>query len=196
MRWLGWSSMLAALIVGGVAGFVPTNLGLASRSADSSDVREDRHQNGTEVLAIFVASSTCGASEYAGLAAAVRRIRSQLKHDAGQEGKRFVFMGIALDQDPMVGIEFLREFGPFDEIQSGGGWLNAGSISFIIRDYPARREVPQLILLERVVKVVDGSIEDLSDRLIGRRTGSDAIVAFADMLEGSGAHGSSKARQM
>jgi hypothetical protein len=95
----------------------------------------------------------------------------------------FVSVALSVDQDPWVGTEFMKQFGPFDEILSGRGWLNTGAIAFIVRDMPAQRSIPQLILVERDVQVDDRSISAVSDRLVGRKIGADQIVAYGDLLK-------------
>jgi hypothetical protein len=179
--------MLSTLaIVGGFfVGFLLTDefVVMTRRSgADETQVVR-RPREGTELLAIFVASSACGASEYPGLREALPQIREVLHADARRDNKLFVSVGVALDADPWVGIEFLREFGPFDEVLSGGSWLNMGSITFIVRDFPSRRWIPQLILVERDVELLEGgSILSVNERLVGRKIGADRIVRFAQSL--------------
>ena len=141
---------------------------------------DSRPPNGTEtqILAIFVASSTCGASEFLGLREALDNIRQTLKVDAVRDEKRFVSIGVSLDQDPWRGTEFLKTFGPFDEILSGESWLNTGALTFMLRDFPGPRVIPQLILVEREVEHSDQGILSVNDRVVGRKIGGAGIVNF------------------
>jgi hypothetical protein len=141
---------------------------------------------------IFVGSSTCGASRYPGLPATLRNIRQLLAEQARRQGKAFVSVGLSVDQDPWIGSEFLKPYGPFDEILSGRGWLNTGAIAFVVRDFPAQRAIPQLILLERDVEVEDSSISTVADRLTGRRIGVREIVSLAHELAELRTDGGSK----
>lgn len=138
-----------------------------------------RGGEGVEVLAIFIASSTCGASEFPGLLEAMKQIRGHLKARAIREEKVFVSVGVALDQDPVAGISFLEKFGPFDELASGGGWMNGTALTFVTRDMPAEMAIPQLIIVERAVTSRHRQIEGAADRLVARKVGADAIVTFA-----------------
>jgi hypothetical protein len=110
---------------------------------------------------------------------AVNDVRETLRQTAPREHKPLVSVGISLDQDPLIGIDFLKRFGPFDEVLSGGGWLNTGSIAFVVRHFPARRAIPQLIIVERDVVLESNSASILNERLISRKIGADAIVRFA-----------------
>lgn len=175
--------IVACVLSGLAAGFVLMNEFLATTGAGAVRHVVTRPQAGTEFLAIFVGSSTCGASEFPGLVEAVQRIRMKLRSKTAKENKLFISIGVALDQDPWVGIKFLEQFGPFDEVLSGGSWLNTGSLAYILRDFPSRRAIPQLILVERDVMIESQSIASVTEQLVGRRVGADAIVSFAEFLD-------------
>ena len=134
------------------------------------------------VVAIFVASSTCGASEFPGLHEALRDIRYTLGARARDGETRFVSVGVALDDDPWRGTEFLKTFGPFDEVLAGGSWLNTGAITFMLRDWPSPRTIPQLVLVERAVAGTELSVLSVTDRVVGRKIGAEAIVNYARTL--------------
>lgn len=178
-------TVMGALVFSGfAAGFVLTQTLLFPAEDNSVGGFPVRPQAGTEMLAVFVASSTCGASEYPGLREALNEIRDLLAADAVRDGKQFISVGVALDQDPWLGIDFLKRFGPFDEILSGGSWVNTGALAFIVRDFPTRRTIPQLILIERDIEIegISISFSTVTDRLVGRKIGAGAIVSFAQAL--------------
>ena len=110
-----------------------------------------RAPEGAQLVMVFLGSSTCGASQYPGLDRAVQDLRRTLSVSAARQQRRFVSVGVALDQDPRQGMGFLKRFGPFDEVLSGGGWLNTGALVFIVREFPAPRALPQLVVIERDV---------------------------------------------
>ena len=164
------------------AAFMQTEAMFPTRRAPGGQF-VNRPRPGTEVLAVFLASSTCGALEYPGLVEAMDRIRRTLRAAASREGKTFVAVGVSLDQDPWHGAEFLKKLGQFDEILSGGSWLNTGSIAFILRDFPGRRSIPQLVLVERDVTMSgNNGVESVNDRFVTRKIGAEAIVNFAASL--------------
>jgi hypothetical protein len=177
-------SALAGLVlaVGGLsAGFLST-VHWAGSSSASERAAPVRPRAGTEFLVVALLSSDCGASKYPGLKDAVARIHQVLRTDAKRDGKSFVSVGVALDHEPWQGIEFLKNFGAFDEVLAGGSWLNTGAIAYLVRDLPGRRAVPQLVFIERDVELENGTISTVNDRLAGRKTGADAIIRFADAL--------------
>jgi len=137
---------------------------------------------GTHVLAIFVASSTCGASEFPGLHEALADIRHTLGARARDDATRFVSVGVSLDDDPWQGAQFLKTFGPFDEVLAGGSWLNTGAITFMLRDWPSPRTIPQLVLVERAVAGTELNVLSVTDRVVGRKIGAEAIVNYARTL--------------
>jgi hypothetical protein len=190
-----WRRVVAvAIFIAGTfsTGFVINSLRLDWRTSAASVKKVEQPRTGTQLLMIFVGSSTCGASRYPGLPATLRNIRQLLAEQARRQGKAFVSVGLSVDQDPWIGSEFLKPYGPFDEILSGRGWLNTGAIAFVVRDFPAQRAIPQLILLERDVEVEDSSISTVADRLTGRRIGVREIVSLAHELAELRTDGGSK----
>jgi len=176
-------ALLGALVASSfVVGFVMMRARLIATTELPGGPSAVRPRAGTEFLAIFVGSSTCGACQYPGLREALDQIRETLREEVERQNKLFISVGVSLDQSPWVGTEFLEGFGPFDEILSGGGWMNVGSISFIVRDFPSQRSIPQLILMERDVKLDGGSILSVDDRLVGRKIGAGGIVNYATIL--------------
>jgi hypothetical protein len=175
-------AVYALAIAAFVGGFWLTAFPESPVSPQPSFEFPSRPRAGTEFLVVFIASSDCGASTYPGLQEAMGSIRADLLRTAEASGKLFVSIGVALDRDPWRGLEFLRSFGPFDELLSGGSWLNSGALAFLVRDLPGRRAIPQLVLVERHVEMDDGVIASVSDKLVGRKIGADAILAFAELL--------------
>jgi hypothetical protein len=178
-------ALTAALVVAACVGsFVLTTRVLATLPRQETHQGQTRAPVGPELLAIFVASSGCGASKYPGLHEALTALRERLRLDAKRADRRFVSVGVAIDQDPASGVNFLRGFGPFDEILSGGGWLNTGSIVFLIRDVPGRLAIPQLVVIERNVALDSAvGISSVTDHLIGRTIGGAGIVALAQSIK-------------
>lgn len=183
-RWFPSAFTAAAVLIGFLTGSLLINTVQARGGHTETYQVPTRPQPGTELLAIFVGSSTCTASTDPDLKATLRRIHNGLRELAEREQKIFVSVGVALDQDPWRGIKFLERFGPFDEVLSGGNWLNTGSVAFILRDFPGRRAIPQLILIERDVSIESTGIASVEDRLVGRKVGSEAIAEFARVLQG------------
>ena len=177
-----WRALSGALggVVFGVAFFVTNALQAPPPAPEFDNVEALRPE--AHILAIFVASSTCGASEFPGLHGALKDIRHTLGARARQDAMRFVSVGVSLDDDPWRGTQFLKAFGPFDEILAGGSWLNTGAVTFMPRDWPSPRTIPQLVLVERAVTGTALSVLSVTDRVVGRKVGAEAIVNYARTL--------------
>ena len=89
---------------------------------------------------------------------------------------------MAIDTIPTTGLRFLEEFGPFDEVSSGGGWANSMALALIRGDFPGQVAIPQLLVVERSIVLEDPHSSAVEDRLLGRKIGSEQIVSFANVL--------------
>jgi hypothetical protein len=97
-------------------------------------------------------------------------------------------MGVSLDWSPSEGAAFLARLGQFDEIASGRNWLNSGAVRYIFRDLPGLSQVPQVIVVERNVRVRPEAIDVGPERLITRKVGLDEMLQWAQQLEADTAH--------
>ncbi len=79
----------------------------------------DLGETGDEVYAVFIGSSTCGATEREGFAAVVEGLKVQLRRRAQEQGLRFATAGVATDWALDEGLAFLHEFGEWDEVLVG-----------------------------------------------------------------------------
>jgi hypothetical protein len=128
-------------------------------------------ESGPELYAVFIGSSTCGATEREGFGDVVEGIKLQLRGRAEQAGMRFAVAGAATDWHVEPGLAFLRHFGEWDEVLVGRNWLNAAAVRYLWRDIPGRPAVPQVILLRRHVTVSDEGIEISEEQLVARKLG-------------------------
>jgi hypothetical protein len=97
-------------------------------------------------------------------------------------------VGIALDQDPRVGYDFLRRIGSgdldrsFDQVMAGGSWLNEAIVRFVWQDQIAEASSPQVVVIERQVAtsayVQTSSIGASGNRVRANPVGSDAILGW------------------
>lgn len=177
---------LVWLVVAFVIGFaVVETLAPEGKAADrTAAARTVRPKDGTELIAVFLISTNCSASSLPGLKGALAHIRVALTQTAADKKATFVTIGVALDADPWAGVEFIKTFGDFDEVISGGSWMNTAALSYVSRELPGQWAVPQLVILERDVKVT--ASEQLptvsTDRLVARKVGVDEISTFANQL--------------
>ena len=80
----------------------------------------------------------------------------------------------------------LEEFGPFNEILVGRGWLNTGAVRYIWEDIRGAAAIPQVVVTTRGV-VSDRVIEVGGEELVVRKAGARQIadwssLAFPDPL--------------
>ena len=59
----------------------------------------------------------------------------------------FSTVGVSLDWAVDEGVERLRNYYVFDEVIVGRNWLNTAAVSYMWRDYPGDRSIPQVVLL-------------------------------------------------
>jgi len=136
-------------------------------------------KTGSELVAVFMVASTCGASHNPDLPRLLDSIRVRLSARAAREGEQFVTIGVSLDDDAATGIEFLSHFGRFDAVIAGGGWAGPGALSYMIRDLHGDLAMPQLVLLSRAVTIGQTSITSSSDHVLGRFVGPSQLAILA-----------------
>jgi hypothetical protein len=110
----------------------------------------------------------------------MRCLGALLATQAEAAGRTFHFVGVAVDWDVATGVEYLRELGDFDEISSGGSWLNTTVAERLFVDkQPA---VPTLVLYERTITAVPepGTIVFGPERELARFSGSNRISEWIE----------------
>lgn len=177
---------LAGALVGVVSGRVSsTNSSVVSGKPPAAQMhmRRGRVRAGTELLAILIVSSVCGASEYDALPGDVEKIRAGLSRRAREHGWHFSALGIALDERPADGLAFLQRFGPLDEVLAGGSWLNTGSVEYLVRNLPGAMAVPSLIVIDRTVQTGPKRLVVGDDHVLARLVGLREISAYAQHVD-------------
>lgn len=115
--------------------------------------QESGIEAGTELVMVYIGASHCGPCVQPEYKAALEQAKALLAEQAEAAGKGFAVIGVSLDYDPEVGIDFLRESGKFDELVIGRNWYNSAALSHfgVTEDgAPARQlALPSVILYER-----------------------------------------------
>jgi hypothetical protein len=140
-------------------------------------------RSGQETVLVFIASSTCGASQDKALPGEVRQLRETLRSEAENKGQQFSFVGVALDWSVAKGLEFLSPFGPFDEVTSGRNWMNSGAVSYIVRDIPGTPAIPQVVVLHRTVRFGPSGLTVGNDSLVARLIGREQMTGYRKQHE-------------
>jgi hypothetical protein len=136
-------------------------------------------RSGRELVLVFIGSTVCAPSRQPGFNKVVREVAEQLRIKAYAQGRRFELVGVALSGSTAEGVQFLSDFGPFDELIAGRGWLNSGATDFVWRDLPGTSAVPQLLVLNRNIDVSRRGIRISPDSLVIRVTGVERIRSWS-----------------
>lgn len=167
------------LVAGGVlflVGFVGTTMvrqsDQMSRSLGSEEIRE------AERAVVLIVSPTCGACNHPSLIEAWTTIREW--HTPTEDVGAYL-TGVVTSEIAEDGIEFLRRFGPFHEVLSGGGWGGVGSMRFLFEEFPGQPSVPQVVVLRRRYQASVEGVQ-ITEEVEQRRVGLVEIRAWAREL--------------
>lgn len=130
---------------------------------------------GPELVFVYIGSSTCGPSNAPSLGPALERLRQMARNEAERRGVGFATIGIARDRSAAAGIDHLGQFGAWDEVLSGRGWLNTGIIKYVYEDLPGRAATPQVVIVERSVRRTP-TVAIESESVLLRSVGLDQIT--------------------
>lgn len=148
---------------------------------DTGSNREVTHQmlrSGTELVVVYVGSTSCKASLEPGFADVVHSINDKVRAAAKRDGKLFSSVGVALDWSTNQGASYLTQFGDFDEISVGRNWLNGSVVNFVWRDHPGPAATPMIVVFERDVVMDNEAIKVSQERILKRVVGGDEIRAW------------------
>jgi len=132
-------------------------------------------EDATETLVVFLVSSFCGASQDAQLKQAMREDRSRMLAEATRRGSHVRFVGEASEGSFDWGIRLVTEFGTFDELVLGSGWMNQALIQYVWRDLPGPASLPQMVVLRRTVHLAENDIGVGHDIVVRRLVGKAEI---------------------
>jgi hypothetical protein len=136
--------------------------------------------DGDEIIAVFITSSGCVASRQPELPGSLESIKLALAERGRAQAFRFSIIGVALDWDPMTGVEHLGAFGRFDELVAGRNWWNSGAAAYIWRDVPGSAVTPQLVVVRRTSQLQPGGIRISREEPFLRLLGTREIMEWAD----------------
>jgi hypothetical protein len=134
----------------------------------------------SEYVLVFIGSSRCSVSQSAQLRGIVKRTRAALGAQAARLGTELVTVGVSVDSDPSIGLDFLRQFGAWSEMSVGRGWLNETVIRYVWRDLPGEAAVPQLLLFRRDVHRLSGQLRVTDDAYVVRKVGIEEMQSWVN----------------
>lgn len=135
-------------------------------------------QTGDQLVVAFVTASWGRGLDQPELREALDSLWAVLPREAERQRLSIMFLGAALDRDPNAGYRALQGM-QFDQVVTGGWWLNMVSVQYLFRDFPGQPSVPQLILFRRRIELGESSIRIGADSVIGRFVGTGEIAEFA-----------------
>ena len=139
-------------------------------------------ERGTEVIMVFIGSSTCGASQVDWVPETLASVQRRLGERSEAAGMAFATVGVALDQNIENGLEFLDQMGRFDEISIGRSWLNQASLRFLLRELPsAETAIPQIVVVAQRIAVEGNVILVEPEQLLARKIGLDEIRHWGEV---------------
>jgi hypothetical protein len=132
-----------------------------------------------EIVAVYL--GTEGTDLNSGMATAVRDMQTALARQARASARVFVSHGVSLEPSVAGGLRHLAALGSFDEVSVGGNWANSAVVQYLGRGLgdSLKRLIPQVVLVEREVRVENGSIEIGVERELARYAGTSVIAAWA-----------------
>jgi hypothetical protein len=110
---------------------------------------------------------------------AIRSLGTLLSSQASIAGYSFHLVGIAVDWEVSAGLRYLRDLGEFDEISSGGKWLNTAVSERLFTE--SRPSVPSVVLCQRTITAVpeSGTMVFTHERELLRMVGAKQIAEWA-----------------
>ncbi len=135
--------------------------------------------SGKEIVVFFIGAKACGTCDTPELRAALAAMRDTLsRRTAG--GVKIVLVGVDLDWVLGDGLDYLRQFGTFDQETIGRNWLNTDAVRLVWRDSLALPALPQVVVVEHDIGVGQRRVTVTPDYLLTRRVGAHRIANWVD----------------
>lgn len=163
-----------ALALAFLGGGIATRVASAPRASNTGAL-----SSGPEIAVVFLVSSNCGASKTPGFASAFESLRDSVTARAQREGARTRMIGVAVDPTVGDGLDVLEQFGHFDEITLGGGWLNVASQKYMWGRFAGKAGVPQVLILQRRLHIQGSDFRVAEETFVIRKVGTDELLAWA-----------------
>ena len=104
-----------------------------------------------EVAAVFISMADCCDALTRDLRGPVDSVRSILRTRALRANESFRMIGVSLDWEPEVGWNYLRQFGPFDEVAVGSNWFGLHPEILMFSGADVEASIPQIVIYDRTV---------------------------------------------
>jgi hypothetical protein len=130
-----------------------------------------------QVVFILVTATFCAAANDAELRRQLSKVPELLADHSGNAASVWT-VGVAIDSSVQTAASVLDRFGiAFDEVSVGGGWANSAALRYLWSE-GGRPSVPQVIIVDRTIRVEEQWIR-VEHELIARRVvGADSLRAW------------------
>lgn len=138
---------------------------------------QPRHQlaPGPQLVAVILGAQHCGPCNVDTFKSSVQSLGALLRHQAAARSATLHLVAAALDWDVAVGLAYLQELGEFDEVAAGGSWTSSAAVRYIWHAPSAPPSIPQVLVFERTVSMVDGRLAFDEERELARLVGAAEI---------------------
>jgi hypothetical protein len=152
-------------------------MALPLRAQSSDYTPSHRLAEGRQIVAVYIGSTDCGPCQWPQVKEAVRKMKSLVAAQAAARGMTFRALGVAQDWDLKAGATFLEPLGAFDQVAIGDNWTNIGVEQYVLRDPVAEMAMPQIVILERTIKL-GKRVTVTEPHVLKRIVGGEAIPAW------------------
>jgi hypothetical protein len=133
-----------------------------------------------ELKVVVVVGQECTASQLRTLKRDIRKIRGLIQPQAG-DTMDVRLVGVAVAWDAEAGARMLGALAEFDEIVSGGNWLNTATETlFWDTSHATPPAVPQVVVLGRTIRRGRQTIEVNGERRVGEFVGAEEIERWVN----------------
>jgi hypothetical protein len=127
----------------------------------------------------FIGASWCAGLSDTRLPGAVKAISEAVGQGARADMRLRVRRIAVWMSDKPEHPQILDKYGPFDELVSGGRWLNIGTIRYLWADVPGEPTLPQVIISRRLVTTLPAGMTVGREELLARFVGAFEIVHWS-----------------
>ena len=134
--------VLQGILCGSVAGEATTQQDKAVR-------------DGPKLTLVYFTGSNCAPCNFPEVKSAVLEAKRIVAEKALARGVGFTTIGVAIDEDPEKGLEFLKSVGPFDQLSAGGEFANLVVLETMAKTPRQLIAIPMILVFEQSIDSTD-----------------------------------------
>lgn len=171
-----------------LVGFLYAFDGYQKYHGNGIDIANDVHNEGRYIKMIYIGSPSCQFSNTPENHDHMDFIKDYIRSKSDSSDLRFLSVGVSTGNNTNMGVKYLQNTGPYDQVVSGMGYYNIAAIDYVWESSPNQISTPQIVILIFTYSVVGtstGTINNVSrkDSLIYRLEGTDEISSFYNSLK-------------